>query len=132
MTQARTLLRPESETAGPLPAVFYARHLLTIRSWCFNGAALLKARRHPDGHLDLLSHAILQPREHFEPRDGGIFLNAEGRRKFYLAYERRLEREFTSEQRGHRTTLRGELLHQIHSLKRTLATGDAFEPFLMN
>lgn len=82
--------------------------------------------------LDLLSHAILQPHEHFEPRDGGIFLNTEGRRKFYLAYERRLEREFTSEQRGQRTTLRAELLRQIHSLKATLATGEVFEPFLMN
>jgi CRISPR-associated protein Cas1 len=82
--------------------------------------------------LDLLGHSILDPREHFEHRDGGVFLNPAGRRKFYLAYERRLEREFTSEQLGHRTSLRGELLRQAHSLKRAILAGEAFEPFLMN
>jgi CRISP-associated protein Cas1 len=82
--------------------------------------------------LDLISHGILKPDEHFEKRDGGVFLNSEGRKKFYLGYERRMEREYTSEQLGRRTTLRGEILRQIHSLKRSIATSDVFEPFLMN
>jgi CRISPR-associated protein Cas1 len=82
--------------------------------------------------LDMLSHGIVQPQEHFEPREGGIYLNAAGRRKFYLSYERRLEREFTSEQLGHRTSLRAELLRQAYSLKRAIIEGEAFEPFLMN
>lgn len=82
--------------------------------------------------LDLLGHNTLQPKEHFEHRDGGCFLNLEGRRRFFTAYERRLEREFTSEQHGTRTSLRGELRRQVQGIKRTLLTNDAFEPFLMN
>lgn len=82
--------------------------------------------------LDLLGHSTLQSREHFELRDGGCFLNLEGRRRFFTAYERRMEREFTSEQHGLRTSLRGELRRQVQGLKRTLLTNAAFEPFFMN
>lgn len=82
--------------------------------------------------LDLLGHGTLQPREHFERRDGGCFLNLEGRRRFFTAFERRMEREFTSEQHGIRTSLRGELRRQVQGLKRTLLTNSAFEPFIMN
>lgn len=82
--------------------------------------------------LDLLGHRVLQPREHFERRDGGVFLNTEGRRRFFTAYARRLEREFTSDQHGQRTSLRGELRRQVQSLRRSLATGESFEAFLMN
>ena len=63
--------------------------------------------------------------------DGGCFLNLDGRRRFFTAYERRLEREFTSEQHGTRTSLRGELRRQVQNLKRTLVTNDAFEPLLV-
>lgn len=82
--------------------------------------------------VDLIGHEILQPARDFEKRDGGCLLNLEGRRRFFTAYERRLEREFTSEQHSLRTTLRGELRRQVLNLKRTLATNDVFEPFLMN
>lgn len=82
--------------------------------------------------LDLLGHEVLQPQRHFESRDGACLLNLEGRRRFFTAYERRLEREFTSEQHGQRTTLRGELRRQVLNLKRTIAENDVFEPFLMN
>jgi CRISP-associated protein Cas1 len=82
--------------------------------------------------LDLLGHGVLRPAEHFEKRDGGCFLNLAGRRRFFTTYERRFEREFTSEQHGLRTSLRGELRRQVQNLKRTLAANDAFEPFLMN
>lgn len=82
--------------------------------------------------LDLLGHRVLQPREHFERRDGGVFLNVEGRRRFFTSYERRMERPFTSEQHGQRTSLRAELRRQIATLKRALADNDPFEPFLMN
>lgn len=82
--------------------------------------------------VDLLGHEILQPGRDFEQRDGGCLLNLGGRRRFFTAYERRLEREFTSEQHSLRTSLRGELRRQVLNLKRTLTTNDAFEPFLMN
>ena len=40
----------------------------------------------------------LLPREHFESRDGGCFLKPDGRRRFFVAYERRMERDFTAAQ----------------------------------
>ena len=82
--------------------------------------------------LDLLSHKVLNPKAHFEQRDGGVFLNAEGRKRFFVAYERRMEREFTSEQHGQRTSLRNELQRQCHAVKRAIMEGEMFEPFLMN
>ncbi len=82
--------------------------------------------------LDLLSHGTLQPQPHFERRDGGVYLNTDGRRRFFVAYERRMDREFTSEQHGRRTTLRRELESQALALRTALVDGEPFTPFLMN
>ena len=87
--------------------------------------------------LDLFSHAILGD-AHFEPRRGGILLNAAGRGKFLLQYERRMEREFMGEQAGHRTSLRAQIEAGVVRMKSALlgaaneVAPDAFEGFLMN
>ena len=83
--------------------------------------------------LDLFSHQILSER-HFEPRNGGIYLNQEGRRRFHLQYERRMDRQFLSELREHRTTLRQEVDRHAMLFKAMLEDPEAkpFEPFLMN
>jgi CRISPR-associated protein Cas1 len=81
--------------------------------------------------LDLFSHKILGA-EHFEARDGGVYLNLAGRRKFFLQYERRMERQFMSEAVGHRTSLRQQLEQQGKTYKAALRKPDGFEPFLMN
>ncbi len=81
--------------------------------------------------LDLFSRAMVND-DHFESRDGGVFLNEGGRRKFFLQYERRLERQFMSEAMGHRTTLRQQLEQQAISLKSALDQPETFKPFLMN
>jgi CRISPR-associated protein Cas1 len=81
--------------------------------------------------LDLFSHQILNA-GHFEPRNGGIYLNDDGRRKFILQYERRMERQFLSESAGHRTTLRLQLEQQAVQYKAALEHPERFEPFLMN
>jgi len=81
--------------------------------------------------LDLFSHQILKT-EHFEPKKGGVYLNEEGRKKFFLQYERRMERQFMSECVGHRTTLRQQLEHQAVMFKSGLEEPAKFEPFLMN
>jgi CRISPR-associated protein Cas1 len=81
--------------------------------------------------LDLFSHAMVG-KDDFEARDGGIYLNAAGRRKFVLQYERRMDRQFMSESVGHRTTLRQQLDHQVTMLKSALDTPEKFEPFLIN
>lgn len=82
--------------------------------------------------LDLLGHGTLRPESHFESRDGGVFLNDDGRKRFFVAYERRMNREFLSEQHGRRTTLRNELRHETVRLKQAIVEGTAFEPFAMN
>jgi CRISPR-associated protein Cas1 len=82
--------------------------------------------------LDLLTHGTLHPVRHFDKRDGGVYLNTDGRKRFYVAYERRMERPYTSEQSGVRTTIRNELHLQAQKLKRTILEGEVYEPFLMN
>jgi CRISPR-associated protein Cas1 len=59
--------------------------------------------------LDLLNHQTLKPGEHFDRRDGGVFLNRDGRKLYVEAYERRMSRVFVYEKTGQRTSLRGEL-----------------------
>ncbi|MDA1276390.1 MAG: CRISPR-associated endonuclease Cas1 [Verrucomicrobia bacterium] len=81
--------------------------------------------------LDLFSHQILNGK-HFEPKNGGVYLNEEGRKKFFLQYERRMERQFLSESAGHRTTLRQQLEDQAVMFKSGLEAPEKFEPFLMN
>lgn len=81
--------------------------------------------------LDLFSHKMLNER-HFEPNNGGIYLNREGRSKLILQYEKRMERQFMSEAVGHRTTLRQQLENQASLFKSALNHPDDFEPFLMN
>lgn len=82
--------------------------------------------------LDLFSHGTLQPARHFEKQNGGIYLNPEGKKRFFVAYERRMEREFTSEHFHRRTSLRNEILNQILALKKTFLDGEPLLPFLMN
>jgi len=82
--------------------------------------------------LDLLSHGTLHPTKHFEPREAGIYLNLEGKKRFFVAYERRMDREFTSEQHGRRTSLRREIHNQALGIKSAVLSGEPFLPFLMN
>lgn len=81
--------------------------------------------------LDLFSHQILDS-THFRPHEGGIYLNDQGRAKFIVQYERRMERQFMSECVGHRTTLRQQLEAQATLFKSALEDPARFEPFLMN
>jgi CRISP-associated protein Cas1 len=81
--------------------------------------------------LDLFTHQILNA-THFEPRNGGVYLNNEGRKKYFLQYERRMERQFLCEAVGHRTTLRQQIEQQAVMFKAGLEEGGKFEPFLMN
>lgn len=82
--------------------------------------------------LDLFSHSTLHPTKHFERRNGGVFLNNDGKKRFFVAYERRMEREFTSAQHNSRTTLRNEIHTQALSLKQAILDGTPFLPFFMN
>lgn len=82
--------------------------------------------------LDLFSHRTLKPLDHFELRDGGVYLNTEGKKRFFVAWERRLTRDFQSPETGCRTTLRGEFQRVALSLKQALMDGKEFRAFYMN
>jgi CRISPR-associated endonuclease Cas1 len=82
--------------------------------------------------LDLFSRSMLQP-QHFQPlENGGIHLTPEGRKKLILQYEKRLQREFFSTQRQHRTSLRQQLDNTVSRFKSALTSPDEFSPFLIN
>lgn len=82
--------------------------------------------------LDLFSHSTLQPSLHFESRNGGCYINHDGKKRFFVAYERRMERDFTHQQTGRRTSLRQELENQVLAFRRAVLDDVMFEPFLMN
>lgn len=68
----------------------------------------------------------------FEPREGGIYLNTAGRRATAEQFHRRLDREFYSEHRVHRTTLRQQLVAAVQEFRRTLEHGEPLQPFRLN
>jgi CRISPR-associated protein Cas1 len=82
--------------------------------------------------IDLINHGILRNDAHFEPREGGIYLNKEGRHRLHVGFEKRVEREFRSEQTGRRTTLRGEFVRQARSLRDSILGNTALDLFFMN
>lgn len=81
--------------------------------------------------LDILNHRQLQ-RSDFEEVNGGVLLKRTSRRKFFAALERRLERDFLSEQAGHRTSLRQVMRDHCLAVKKLFSEGTLFRPFLMN
>lgn len=81
--------------------------------------------------IDLFSHQTLHPDKHFEKKEGGVYMNKEGKKRLFVGYETRLEREFTSQKNGERTSLRREMDAQIQSLKNHLNNETQFEPFAL-
>jgi CRISPR-associated endonuclease Cas1 len=81
--------------------------------------------------LRLFSHRILQQR-HFEPHDGGVWLNPDGRRTLLQHYEQRVQRELFLEQAGCRTTLGQQLQHAAVQFKLALAQPQTYAPFRVN
>lgn len=82
--------------------------------------------------LDLLSHGTLNAASDFEPHDGGVYLSVSAKRRFFTAYERRMERVFTHPSRDERTTLRAELQRQVALYKSNLLGDRLFEPFFVS
>src|SRR5690625_3233461 len=83
--------------------------------------------------LDALCLALIGRRqmteEDFEGIDGGIMLKRTSRRRFFGALERRLEREFFSEQLKHRTTLRQQIKNHCLAMKKAFQEKREWDPF---
>ena len=137
LSYAYTLLVAETEAhlhaVGLDPALGYLHELAERRpSLALDVIEPFRAPLADAMALDLFTHGVLNAAAHFETRDGGVYMNTEGKKRFFVAYERRMERAFTSEQHGERTTLRGELHRQCRLVKQAVINGEPFEPFLMN
>jgi CRISPR-associated protein Cas1 len=81
--------------------------------------------------LDLINHRRLIP-DDFQYEGYACLLKRASRRTVFAALEQRLEREFHSEQAGHRTTLRQIFKDTALAVKRTLNDNTPLAPFLMN
>ena len=81
--------------------------------------------------LRLFAWRVLQA-DHFEERDGGVFLNTPGRRALWEHYAQRLDREFFSEHAGCRTTLRTRIAQAPVHFKTCLQQPELFSPFRLN
>lgn len=76
----------------------------------------------------LLGHQILRE-NHFEPHGTGVYLNSEGRTRFFEQYHQRMKRRFFSTRTGRRATMREELENEVLSVKRAVETGEAPHAF---
>lgn len=81
--------------------------------------------------LDLLNHQRLKA-DDFEYRDGGCYLKRDSRRRFFTAYEDRMEREFYYEKGKYRTSLRNCIIKLCEDCKAYFRGGPVPEPFIMN
>lgn len=81
--------------------------------------------------VDLFSHKQLAADRHFTSANEGCYLNDEGRRRFHLAYERRMARAFKDPQTGEHTTLRARLHADTVAAKMAIVEERPFVPFRM-
>lgn len=81
--------------------------------------------------MRLFSHRMLGA-EDFEARDGGVFLNHQGRQTFLEHYQTRLVREFYSDHLGHRTTVRRLFQAAANDIKTALTEPEIYRPFRLN
>lgn len=81
--------------------------------------------------LDLFSHRQLLPDKHFDHADGGVYLNVEGRKKFHVAYERRMQRPFKDTRSDEHTSLRKALYADAVGIKMSIVEDRPFTPFRM-
>ncbi|MGF1531103.1 MAG: CRISPR-associated endonuclease Cas1 [Puniceicoccaceae bacterium] len=82
--------------------------------------------------LDLINHKRLT-RDDFETtEEGGVLLRSKSRRKVFVAWEDRLEREFHYTHSGTRTTIRNQLRDHALQIKRSFREDCPLQPFRMN
>jgi len=81
--------------------------------------------------VDLFSHRMLDPAEHFDREGDGVHLNAEGRKKFHGQYERRMTREFRIAPSDPPTTLRQCLRAQAFQMRQAILGEGEWQPYRM-
>ncbi len=82
--------------------------------------------------LHLFNHRILSNDDFdLNPDDGGVYLKAESRKKFFLAYERSMARLFSLEKGGDHVDFRKIIEHQVMSAIKAFSGECDYDFFLM-
>lgn len=81
--------------------------------------------------LDMINHGRITP-DDFEQNNDGWWLRQESRRKVFVQWENRLEREFNYTRENRRTTLRTLLKDHCRQMKQFFREGTRLRPFRMN
>lgn len=83
--------------------------------------------------LHLVNNRVLSPTDDFEKKGGspGTLLNAQGRKAFFVAYEKRMSEPFAEREGGPQTCLRACVRRQAHTLARALQNGTDYRPFVL-
>jgi len=82
--------------------------------------------------LDLFNHQRLQEDDFETTDEGAVLLKRNSRRKVFVAWETRLEREFLYQKTQMRTTIRAQIRESVRQAKKSFRTGTPLEPFQMN
>ncbi len=93
---------------------------------------LLEEFRHPLVDrlaVRLFNQGILQETHFFRPANGGVFLNTEGKRRFFRHYEKMLGEWAPTAQFTSPGGFRSILQQQIERLIRTIQNGAVYQPF---
>ena len=82
--------------------------------------------------LNLVNHGMVNAKDHFEARDdGGVYLNAEGRRSFFALYEQTMLRRFSPGKGDAHTDFRKVIDTQVCEYLRALEQDAAPDFFLL-
>lgn len=83
--------------------------------------------------LRLLNHRLIRADEHFEynAEDGGTYLSKEGRKVFFVEYERSMMRRFAAAKGEPHTDFRRVIRDQVHSLLHAMDRNSPLELFAM-
>lgn len=108
------------------------------------GVLHAESRRNPSLSLDLMEEfripiidltvmrafmrGSLKPLNHFEDKDGGIYLNAEGRKIMLQRFEERLQTE-APDPAGNQQPFQALITAQAHKLASAIVRGGRYTPF---
>lgn len=81
--------------------------------------------------LELISKRMLKAEDFIGDDYGGFFLTSEGKKVFFIQYERRMNREFLHPKNKKPTNIRKVMREQVYSLMKAVEENKPYEPFFI-
>ena len=78
--------------------------------------------------LNILNHRIMNEKDFRQGDNGGIYINEEGRKKFFQQYEPHMQRAFKMQGRSEVTDFRKEITQQVWNVLRFLGSSELIPP----